>query len=1444
MHKFSSKPPIYHGHVYDLSFYVLDNDENRADSCVTVTNKEVMKGDYPMLEGIYDAHMGTTDHSWNCSTCGNRKIVCPGHFGLMKLKYPVKSPMFRDELLKWLKVTCYHCGELVVSLKKRLPANARLGELVKTVRTVKKCPHCDQPHMQVVKDKKRPLIFYRVQEEEKIVSKMEEFYNHLIEQTLDKISDETVVRVMGTSLRCHPRKFILREIRVPPNTIRPDIRRIGGARSSNSDATTLLKVIMEINETLPDEIAPVAQITADQRERYANLDMTYFSLVKGGGGGDIEILSNINKPLSSIAGHWPKKTGRIRRHLMGKRVIYMIRSVITGDSRLRINEVGIPLIHAKKIEIPEVVSERNIDRLTVYYLNGDKRYPGCKSIIKKSNGHVYRITHMDRDYQLQIGDTVMRDMIDGDVVNFNRQPSLLFSNIACMKCVVMQIGDTLRINPSVCNYFNADFDGDQMNAIVSQNIMARNEAMKICRVSRWFISPKNHAPLVGAFQDGLIGLSEITKDGLTFNKWHAMYLFGDITTHGLVFEFTKKLYTNRELVSLLLPEINFMKRKPSMYKESYASILKYNPADIEVNIKRGQLISGVLDKETSGQDKPGSIFHIIANEYGNDYALETIYNLQMIVHRFFLQHGFTVGITDINISEPAMKEVKRRIAAMILESYKVTQRLNNGKLIAPIGRTLHDYYEEEQVRALSPGDDFVNPIFADIDFSSNGLAKLIMSGSKGKTPNFVAINGAVGVQQINGKRFGPQAGWGRTSPYFTRYDPSPMASGYISMSFREGISSEVYPFMAGEARFGLISNALSTSVTGYQNRISVKNLETIIVDNLRKSTKGMNVVQPLYAECGLNPSKMEKVYYNTILISDEKFRAEYLTDIKLLNKEFHTQQTKELLEEEFEQLKADREYYRDIHLKMENYNPKEYFMENSKQMPVNIQRIIDDTVYNYSSVVEEIPVEKRVLTPKYVIDRVRNLCSNLGYIFLNEYRMKLKKKVPLHMQVATRMLSILLRSYLCTSYLLSKSVIDPLLDIIIKQTLITYKKALIDPGCSAGVLAAQCISEPMTQFVLDSKHRTGGQGGTKTNELVRVQEILGAKDTKTMKNPHMICMPREEYETNKLKVQEIANHIEMMRFDRFVLAEQVFFEEYGAPVHPKYKDEARVIEEIAKHNIGQKIPTDLSKWCLRFDINKEELILKSMKLETIVLAIRKNHPGLFVVYTPENAKSVFIRCYLRNSAFKQSQNYLDDNVLPALDAVKTTIVRGIDGLINTSVVDVIRHVKTTDGALEKKKVYGIYIIGTNMAEVLNNPYIDPYRTQSDSIEEIERVFGIAAARCKIVNELIVTSDGFNPMHCSVFADEMTYSGSVTSIQKTGLQKREMANITLRLSFQTPVQVIQDAAINGMTDRIGGISGPLIMGSVPRVGTTYNLICVDEKFIKENTTSMESVLEDL
>lgn len=1431
------KTPInnfsYDSRIQTLSFYVLGNEENAKDSNVIVTNKELFKADLPIPEGVYDAHMGTTDHLWLCETCGNNKAICPGHSGSIDLHYPVKSPLFREFIIKWLKIICFKCGSLLSDKKVKAAKSKLLTEYVKISRSITTCSKCNEPHPVVSKDKFEQAIFYAEYSESKF-SKKEELFNHEIKQILNKISDETVMK-MGKPLRSHPKKFILDTIRVAPNTIRPDIRRVGGNRSNNSDITALTKNIIEINELLPAEIPEKEKIDKDLREMYFNLDMAYYEMIKGSSGSNnqVRMITNTNKTPNSIANRIPKKEGRVRRNLMGKRVRYMMRSVITGDNMLKVDEIGVPVSIAKSIQIPETVRPYNRDRLNTYYMNKNKTYPGCSGVRKSGTKKMHKIDYLDDSYQLQDGDIIMRDMITGDVIGFNRQPSLLFSSMSSHKVIVLQKGETLRMNVSACNFYNADFDGDAMNGLVSQNIQSRNELSKLSSVGNWMISYKNNAPMVGAFQDSLIGMAEFTRSDIELDKYHAMRLFGQIDPYKKDFNFTKKKYQSRELIGMFLPKINYPKKKAKLYMPQYTPFIKYNPMDIEVEVNRGELIKGILDKSTIGQGVMGSILHIINNEYGYDIALDTVYSMQQISTSFFLNYGFTIGITDINISEDAVKKVKLKTSAMILESRSITKKLNKHKLVAPIGMSLFDFYEMEQMNALEPGDDFVEPILADIDFSSNKLAKLVFTGSKGKATNVIAINGAIGTQQINGKRMIRQFGWGRTSPYFLRYDMEPKSLGYISNSFREGVSSDIFPFCASEARHGLINNALSTSITGHQNRLSIKNLESIIVDNLYKSIKDQNLIQPLYAESGLDPRRTEKVKFLTVLISTKEMIDKYKTKLSDLDTAYRNKNVQVAIDDEFEQLLTDREMYREIFFKVESNNPGNILIDSSHQMPVNVFRIIEDVVYNYKDEIDQLPKSQKILDPIVTINKVSELCRVLPYMYYNETQEKNNMKIPDYIKTATTLVCILIRSYLCTANLLKKGITNKLLDIIITKIRITFKKALIGYGCAVGIIAAQCISEPMTQYVLDSKHRTGGGGGSKTNTIVRIKEILGAKDTEKMKNPSMFLMVLPKYEEIKIKVQEIANHIEMMDFNRFISATRIFFEEYGKPVHSKYMHESKLIKDFEKYNLGIDVPNDLTKWCIRFNINKEEMILNSMKLETIITVLRLKYPAIYFVYTPENVDDIIIRCYIRNTINKHGSLGINEPFIIALmQEIRKTVIRGVRGIKSTDVVNVVKSIVNEDGSITTKITYGISTMGSNLEDILNNQFIDRYRSQTDSVIEFESIFGIEAARHKIINELRKEMSDISKEHCTIYADEMTYSGHVTSIHRTGLQKREMNNVTLRLSFQSPIQVIENAATDGLIDKISGISGPLILGTSPNIGTTYNKVILNEAFIDE------------
>ena len=535
--------------------------------------------------------------------------------------------------------------------------------------------------------------------------------------------------------------------------------------------------------------------------------------------------------------------------------------------------------------------------------------------------------------------------------------------------------------------------------------------------------------------------------------------------------------------------------------------------------------------------------------------------------------------------------------------------------------------------------------------------------------------------------------------------------------------------------------------------------------------------------------------------------------------------------------------YRNIFIKLENNNPGQTIMSDKCQMPVNVIRIIADVKNKYQV------DDDKSLDPTITLNKVNELCSNIAYAHLNNIQEEKRSYIPEHIIKSTTLLNILIRSYLCTANLLKEKVNDYLLQKIIDNIKLVYKKSLIGYGMAIGVIVSQCLSEPMTQFVLNSKHRSGAGGGSKTNQIVRIKEILGAKPTDKMKNPLMILRVHPEWQQNKAKVQELANHIEMMTFKRFISKCQIFFEKYGNPVHPDYKHEHEMIKNFERRHVGIAIPNDLSRWVLRFEIDKDELILKSMKLDMIVLALRKTFKEVFIAYTPENSNNLVMRIYIRNSFFKaikvNDAIVIQEKIENFKEKLYNLVIRGVNGITRAYVSELRMTAINDDGSAESKPIYSIITDGTNLPEILNLPFLDTLNCQTDSILEIEEIYGIDAARNKIMHEIMnAMKDNCTPITASVFADEMTSSGHVSSIEKTGLRKREATNVMLQTSFQYPVQNLERAALENITSIIGGVSAQQIVGSGVRLGTTYSSILINQKFIEKNIKTLDDHIKGI
>ncbi|ORM39587.1 DNA-directed RNA polymerase I subunit rpa1 [Babesia sp. Xinjiang] len=217
-----------------------------------------------------------------------------------------------------------------------------------------------------------------------------------------------------------------------------------------------------------------------------------------------------------------KKDGAVRHNMLGKRVNYAARTVIAPDCFLDTNQMGIPLMFATELTIPENVTSYNVNLLRRLLVNGPRVYPGA-NFYRDEHGKLYNLgalTFNERKAKAKLLMTdssdgklprvVYRHVLDGDVVLMNRQPTLHKPGIMAHFVKVLTNQKIFRLNYVNCNTYNADFDGDEMNLHLPQDPLAQSEARLIINADCQFTVPKDGQPIRGLIQDHCIGGAYLT----------------------------------------------------------------------------------------------------------------------------------------------------------------------------------------------------------------------------------------------------------------------------------------------------------------------------------------------------------------------------------------------------------------------------------------------------------------------------------------------------------------------------------------------------------------------------------------------------------------------------------------------------------------------------------------------------------------------------------------------------------------------------------------------------------------------------------------------------------------------------------------------------------------------------------------------------------------------
>ena len=589
----------------------------------------------------------------------------------------------------------------------------------------------------------------------------------------------------------HAQKFLIKVLPVPPIHIRPPLT-IGNTTRGENDLTYRLLNIVRKNISLKEAIDKLLP-THVVYERFEALQYAVACYINNDKVGSAR-RSN-RREYTSLAGRIKGKEGTMRGHCMGKRVDQSGRCVITGDNRLKLSEIGIPTSIAKTLTKPIKVTENNIQALRSAMEQGKIRYAVLPSGARID-------TNVNKP-KIRVGWTLEQSLQDGDLVLFNRQPSLHKMSIMCHTVKVLP-HNTLRFNAACTTPYNADFDGDEMNIHVPQTIEAQAEAAEIMAVKHQIVSPQASRPVIGVIQDTMLGAYLLSSE--TLSKSDAF----QVTQRPI-----EPPYTGLRILSLIMPKVWYSGN---------------------VEIEAGVILSGRFRKQDLGCSA-GSLIHVIFNDCGPQATIDFIWDMEQFTSRYLHLRGFTVGINDLKRSDALGTLCNDEITQAFqqvqhLDENSTNERLNESRNI--LGSAA--------MAEISKDNQFYTMIYA---------------GSKGSKVNITQIQACIGQQNVLGKRI--QKDWSnRTMTCYPHHCNSPESRGFIQNTYLEGLTPQEMYFCAMAGREGLIDTAIKTAQTGYVERRLMKCLENIVTHSDGSARDGNTLIQFKYGDDGLDAMRIEK----------------------------------------------------------------------------------------------------------------------------------------------------------------------------------------------------------------------------------------------------------------------------------------------------------------------------------------------------------------------------------------------------------------------------------------------------------------------------------------------------------------------------------------------------------------------------------------------------------
>lgn len=859
--------------------------------------------------GVNDPRLGVCDRFSSCKTCGKSTEECLGHAGHIELELPVFHPGFFSAIIRVCRTICKSCARVLLEkeevdyftfqLLREMETQQRFALIKRIQEDAYKthvCSRCGATNGDVKRGRPMRVIhdthavklrrWERSAEDllevDNITAELEsaaymnkDLADHLKKgiEVLDPVRVlDLFSRILPNEMillgfypeRNHPKDMLVSTLVVPPVCARPG----GGGGASPSredDITTQLNDIIVCSDMLKNGANDVVKYA----ETWDILQTRVARLLDAQMPGFSPALRSLD--MKSYAQRLKGKNGRFRGNLSGKRVDFSGRSVISPDPNLAVDELAVPLSVARVMTYPQRVYAHNLALMRRLVRNGPSVHPGAVTVylaVEKSR----RWLRYPRDRErlaarLSVGDIVERHVMNGDMIIFNRQPSLHRMSMMAHRARVLPYR-TFRFNVCCCAPYNADFDGDEMNVHLVQTEEARAEASELMLTAKNIITPKNGEPIITCTQDFLTAAYLVTAQTCFYDRSQ----FSQMISHWLgpdtLFDLPipallrpAELWTGKQVFELILRPSHAEKVLLNIQAKARGYSGKgqhWDPNEGFVSFLDSKYISGRLDKKLLGGGAKDGLFARLFALTNGPYTARCMSRIAAFTSRYLQNYGFSLGLQDVSPTSSLDEEKNKALSTSFAECDRLIKEAASGRMVPIPGMSLKESLEAMLNSELSQVRNTCgSAAVRTLDPRSNAPLIMVNSGGKGSELNTAQMMACVGQQTVNGKRI-VNAFEDRSLPHFHRFAEYPAARGFVASSFYSGLSPTEFFFHTMAGREGLVDTAVKTAETGYLYRRLSKALENVCVryDYTVRNARN-EVLQLRYGEDGMDPWLME-----------------------------------------------------------------------------------------------------------------------------------------------------------------------------------------------------------------------------------------------------------------------------------------------------------------------------------------------------------------------------------------------------------------------------------------------------------------------------------------------------------------------------------------------------------------------------------------------------------